>query len=266
MIELGLPEIEVAPDSSSLAERAAEEFVRLAGEALRTGSRFTVALAGGSTPQRMYIRLAGAQVDWRGVHVFWGDERCVPPGHSDSNYRMADEALLSQVIIPTGNIHRIPGELPAEEAAQEYEEELHRFFGNTTPRFDLVLLGLGGDGHTASLFSGTPALLEKERWVAAVSHSVPPPPLVDRVTLTLPVLNAAAQVIFLVSGADKAERLAQVLYGPSQPDLLLAQAVKPVNGAVRWLVDQAAAAKLPHNNIHPAPKPGLSYKQRPGTD
>ncbi|HEX7434846.1 MAG TPA: 6-phosphogluconolactonase [Anaerolineaceae bacterium] len=245
MIELGLPEIEVVPDSSSLAERAADEFVRLAGEALQIGSRFTVALAGGSTPQRMYTRLAGAQVDWRGVHVFWGDERCVPPGHADSNYRMADEALLSHVPIPRGNLHRIPGELPVEEAAQDYEDELRRFFSNKTPRFDLVLLGLGEDGHTASLFPGSSAILEKEQWVAAVRHSVPPPPLVDRVTLTLPVLNAAAQVLFLVSGADKAERLAQVLDGPSQPDVLPAQAVKPVNGAVRWLVDQAAAAKLP---------------------
>jgi len=141
------------------------------------------------------------------------------------DYCMADEALPSHIPISTGNIHRIPDELPAEEAAQDYEDELRRFFGGETPRFNLVLLGLGVDGHTASLFPGTPAVREKVLWVAAVSRSVPPPPLVERVTLTLPVLNAAAQVLFLVSGAEKAERLAQVLHGPSQPDLLPAQAV-----------------------------------------
>ena len=247
-----MPEVEVLPDLRSLAERAAERFIHLAGEALRTlrqaqgetSGRFTVALAGGSTPQQMYTQLARAQVDWERVHFFWGDERCVPPGHADSNYRMAEEALLSHISIPTWNIHRIPGELPVKEAAQVYEEALHRFFSNETPHFDLVLLGLGGDGHTASLFPGTPAIREKSRWVAAVIHNIPPPPLVNRVTLTLPILNAAAQVLFLVSGAEKAERLAQVLHGPFQPDLLPAQAVKPVNGAVRWLVDQTAAAKL----------------------
>lgn len=132
---------------------------------------------------------------------------------------MADEALLSRIPIPIENIHRIPSELPAEEAAQDYENELLRFFGGETPRFNLVLLGLGGDGHTASLFPGTPAVREKTLWVAAISHSVPPPPLVERVTLTPLILNAAAQVLFLVSGAEKAERLAQVLHGPSQPDL-----------------------------------------------
>jgi 6-phosphogluconolactonase len=245
MLELGLPEIEITPDASSLAERAAQEFIRLVGEALKTGNRFAVALAGGSTPQRMYTWLVRAQVDWEPVHFFWGDERCVPPDHTDSNYRMADEALLSHIPIPTENIHRIPGELPAEEAAQDYEDELHRYFGGETPHFNLILLGLGRDGHIASLFPGTPAVREKVRWVAAVSHSVPPSPLVERVTLTLPVLNAAAQVLFLVCGAEKAERLAQVLHGPPQPDLLPAQAVKPVNGAVCWLVDQAAAAMLP---------------------
>jgi len=245
MLELGLPKIEVVPDSSSLAEKAAIEFILLAGEALLAGCRFTVALAGGSTPQRMYSRLSGAHLDWSSIHFFWGDERCVPPDHTDSDYRMANEALLSHLTIPLENIHRIPGELPAEEAAQDYEDELRRFFGGETPHFNLVLLGLGGDGHTASLFPGSPAVREKVHWVAAVRHRGQPPPLVDRVTLTLPVLNAAAQVLFLVSGAEKAERLVQVLHGSYQPDLLPAQAVKPVNGVVHWLVDKAAAVKLP---------------------
>lgn len=178
-----------------------------------------------------------------------GAMSAVPPDHADSNYRMADEALLSHIPLPPENIHRIPGELPAEEAAQDYEDELHRFFGGEIPCFNLVLLGLGGDGHTASLFPGMPAIPEKVLWVAAIIHNIPPPPLVDRVTLTLPVQNAATQVLFLVSGAEKAVRLAQVLFGSSQPGLLPAQAVKPVNGAVRWLVDRAAAERLPPQRI-----------------
>jgi len=204
----------------------------------------------------MYTRLAGAQVGWEHVHFFWGDERCVPPGHAESNYRMADEALLSHIPIPTGNIHRVHGELSAKEAAQDYEDELRLFFGSETPHFNLILLGLGRDGHTASLFPGTPTVREKAHWVAAVSHNIPPPPLVDRVTLTLPVLNAATQMLFLASGAEKAERLAQVLHGSFQPDLLPAQAVKPANGTVRWLVDQAAAANLPPQQ----------HQSRPGRD
>jgi 6-phosphogluconolactonase len=193
----------------------------------------------------MYARLTRAQVKWDHVHFFWGDERCVPPSHADSNYRLANEALLCSIPIPEVNIHRIPGELPVKEAARNYEVELRRFFGSTTPRFDLVLLGLGEDGHTASLFPGNPAVREDAHWVAAVSHHEPPPPLVDRVTLTLLVLNAAAHVLFLVSGASKTDRLEQVLHGPFQPELLPAQTVKPIKGTVQWLVDQAAAAKLP---------------------
>jgi 6-phosphogluconolactonase len=237
-------EIKVAPDSSTLADWAAGEFVTLAGQALQAGSRFSVALEGGSTPRQLYARLIAARVDWKKIHFFWGDERCLPPDHKDSNYRMAQEALLSHIPVPLENIHRIPGELPGQDAAREYAEDLRLYFGSLTPRFDLVLLGLGSDGHTASLFPGKPTVNETTCWVAAVVHDIPPPPLVDRVTLTLPVLNAAAHVLFLVSGLGKAEILARVLHGPYQPDLLPAQAVKPVNGTLRWLVDEAAAAKL----------------------
>jgi 6-phosphogluconolactonase len=244
------PEVEVFPNSALLADRAAEEFVRLAEEALQSGKRFTVALAGGSTPKQMYTRLTGARIDWEHIHFFWGDERCVPIGHADSNYRMADEALLSHIPIPTGNIHRIPGELPAEEAARIYEGELGDFFGGEPASFNLILLGMGEDGHTASLFPGTPAAREKVHWAAPVTHHIPPPPLVKRVTLTLPILNLAAQVIFLVCGVEKAERLAQVLYGPYEPDLLPAQAVKPVAGSVHWMVDQPAAVKFPKPPQH----------------
>jgi len=219
-------------------------FLHLVRAALRSRDQFTVALAGGSTPRQLYSLLTEKRLDWERLHFFWGDERCVPPDHANSNFRMADEVLLSHVPIPAENIHRIHGELPAEEAALDYEDELRHFFRYQTPRFDLILLGLGSDGHTASLFPGTPAVREKVRWVVGVDHRSPPPPLVNRVTLTPPALNAAANIIFLVSGTEKAERLAEVLQGPYQPELLPAQIVKPVDGHVCWLVDQAAADKL----------------------
>jgi 6-phosphogluconolactonase len=180
------------------------------------------------------------------VYIFWSDERCVPPGLPDSNYLMACLALLDPARVPARNIHRIPGELEPLRAAARYEAQLRQFFaGDGLPRFDLILLGLGEDGHTASLFPGSPALHEQERWAVAVEHTTPPPPLVPRVTLTLPVLNAAAHVIYLVSGANKAERLAQVLHGPVALEPLPAQLVSPANGALLWLVDRAAARGLP---------------------
>jgi 6-phosphogluconolactonase len=236
--------IEIVPDPQALATRAMEEFLRLAEDTLRSKNRFAVALAGGSTPRRMYSLLAKQDMDWTRVHFFWGDERSVPPSNPDSNYCMADEALLSYISIPETNIHRIHGELPAEKAAKEYETELKRFFEDRLPRFDLILLGLGGDGHTASLFPGTNAIKEKKRWAIAIRHIVPPLPLVDRVTLTLPVINAANQILFLVSGAEKAQRLCQVLQGPYQPGLQPAQAVKPEEGDIHWLVDRDAAQMI----------------------
>lgn len=236
-----MPEIEILPDSEALTARAAGNFIHLAEEALRTRGRFMVALAGGSTPQKMYALLTGAKLDWRGIHIFWGDERCVPANHADSNYRMVADVLLNQISIPPENVHRIQGELPPEEAALAYEIEMCNAFNDESPRFDLILLGLGSDGHTASLFPGTPALLEKYHWVTAVPHESPPPPLVDRVTLTLRVINAAAHITFIVSGSDKAEVVSRVLRDPTQPGLLPAQLVKPVNGNLHWLVDRSAA-------------------------
>ncbi len=238
------PIIEVVPNPSSLAERAAEEFFRLAELAMANEGRFTVALAGGTTPQLMYTFLSKMNLSWDRIHFFWGDERCFPPDHQNSNYHMAYETLIKAIPSPSQNIHRIQGEFPVEQAAKQYKEDLYLFFKGTLPRFDLILLGLGSDGHTASLFPGTPAAREMSNWVAPVIHRDPPLPLVDRVTLTLPVLNSAAQVLFMVSGAEKAESLAQVLHGKSQPGLLPAQAVKPVNGKLLWLVDQAAAEML----------------------
>jgi 6-phosphogluconolactonase len=242
-----MPEIEVLTDLPRLAERAAGYCLRRMGETLRTSGRFSLALAGGSTPRALYAHLAEARLDWERVHFFWGDERGVPPGHPDSNYRMAQETLLARLPLPPENVHRIPGERPAREAARQYEAELRRFFGARLPRFDLVLLGLGGDGHTGSLFPLSPAVRARRRWAVPVRHTAPPPPLVDRVTLTLPVLNAAAQVVFLVAGADKAGILTEVLEGPFEPERLPAQGVRPAQGGLLWLVDAAAAARLsPH--------------------
>jgi 6-phosphogluconolactonase len=232
---------------AEVARAAAEEVVRLAGEAVRAHRRFSVALSGGSTPRALFRLLAAARdrIDWSAVHVFWGDERHVPPDHADSNYRMARETLLDHVSIPAANIHRIPGEDPdAAHAAALYEEELVEAFAlapRQLPRFDLVLLGLGAEGHTASLFPDSAALHERERRVVAVFV-----PKLDahRITLTPPVLNHAAAVIFLVSGADKAAALAAVLdgerEGERQVDLYPAQIVRPEHGTLLWLVDRAA--------------------------
>jgi len=239
-----MPKIEILPDAYALTRRAAELFIQIANKAMQTRGRFTVALAGGSTPKQMYALLTGADLDWSLIHIFWGDERCVPPNHPNSNYRMAAEAWLNHIPIPPGNLHRILGELPAEEAARVCEEELQREFMEALPRFDLILLGLGEDGHTASLFPESPAVHEAIHWTAAVHHRVPPHPLVDRVTLTPLVLNAADKVIFMVSGAEKSESLCKVLYGPFQPEKFPAQVVKLRDGVVRWLVDSDSAATI----------------------
>lgn len=206
---------------------------------------FTIALAGGSTPKPVYERLASADsagsIDWSRVHVFFSDERCVPPDDTQSNYRMAREAVLSRVPIPERNIHRIRGEEPPELAAAEAERSLRALFADAVvPSLDLVLLGLGDDGHTASLFPGTAALRETSRLVV--------PQYVDklrcwRVTFTPPLLNAARKVAFIVEGAGKAATLHAVTEGPFQPDVLPSQLVQPAGG-VDWLVDVAAASRL----------------------
>ena len=244
-----MSELKVYPDAASLARAAGEHFIALAGEAVAARRRFAVALASGSTPRATYALLASPEfagrVDWPSVHVFWGDERCVPPDHFDSNYAMAREALLDQVPLPARNIHRIRGEIEPERAANEYERTLRAFFtrppGGSAGRFDLVLLGMGNDGHTASLFPGLAALHEGVRWV--VAHYVDKLS-VWRVTLTPVIINAAAHVTFLASGASKAERLREVLVGPNQPDVLPVQIVRPTSGHLLWLVDAAAAVHL----------------------
>jgi 6-phosphogluconolactonase len=240
-----MADVRVFAGADDMAEAVAEEFVELAAMAIADRGRFAVALAGGSTPRAAYTRLASesfaSRVDWSRVLFFWSDERCVPPDHPESNYRMAREALLDHVPVPGQNVFRVLGEKEPMQAADTYEDQLRTLFGGSIPRFDLVMLGMGADGHTASLFPGTAAVHEAVRWV--VAHRVEE---LDawRLTLTPVVLNAAANVLFVVSGKGKAERLQEVLEGPYQPDVLPAQIVKPSVGRLVWMVDEAAAAEL----------------------
>ena len=229
-----------------LAIAAAERFVEYEYPFHGELDRFSVALAGGNTPRRVYELLAterfAQRVEWPQVDLFFGDERCVPPDHPDSNYAMAYGALISKVGIPAKNVHRIIGESNPVESARLYESQLRTFFGGAAwPRFDLVLLGMGEDGHTASLFPGSDALNEKSKWVMATKQEGSGH---DRITLTVPVFTHASRVIFLVTGAGKAERLAQVLRSQPGPDQLPAQAIQPVAGSLEWLVDSAAAPFL----------------------
>jgi len=235
--------IEVLPDRAGLMRAAAEEFVNVAARAQAARGRFSVALSGGSTPAALYTLLGAAdyarQVDWSRVHVFWGDERCVPPDRTQSNYRMAKETLLSKVPLPAENVHRIRGEDAPKQAAADYEALLRRFLGSES--LDLVLLGMGDNGHTASLFPGLPGVTEPVRWVLAQYVEVVS---MWRVTLTPVVINAAHHIQFLVAGPEKADRLREVLEGPTQLDVLPSQAIRPTHGELRWLVDAPAAARL----------------------
>ncbi|MFV1858396.1 MAG: 6-phosphogluconolactonase [Anaerolineales bacterium] len=241
-----MADIQVHEDTKALAQAAADRFVAASEDAIEKRGRFTVALSGGSTPQETYSRLAdpslATRVSWRNVLLFWGDERCVPPDHPDSNYRMVRKTLIQKVPIPQTNVHRILGELDPDLAAEAYVDELRSVFGSEErPRFDLIFLGLGEDGHTASLFPGSLALSETEHWVLAVFAEQLQ---TWRVTLTPPVFNSARQLLFLVAGKSKADRLQEVLEGEPQPESLPAQIIQPRNGQVTWLIDQAAAAKL----------------------
>jgi len=239
-------DLAVLPSAAALAEAAAGRFVAAAGDAIASRGQFIVALSGGSTPRDTYLRLGtGALVSkvmWSRVQVLWGDERCVPPHDLESNYRMARETLLDRVPVPTAHVHRIHGEDDPATAAEVYETTLRALL--RTPagaRIDLVLLGLGEDGHTASLFPGSAAVHEQTRWVMAARA---PAASMWRITLTPAVINAAAEVLFLVSGDAKAGILRRVLAGPRRPQELPAQAIAPSNGRVHWCVDAAAAADL----------------------
>jgi 6-phosphogluconolactonase len=234
--------VEVYENPEGLAGAAAGEFAARAAEVIEERGRFTVVLAGGSTPKATYDILArdyAGRIDWSKVHVFFGDERSVPPDDDDSNYKMAREALLDHV--PIGSVHRMQGELPPDDAAAAYEEELRGFFGpDELPKFDLILLGIGGDGHTASLFPETSALEVHDRLVVAN------PVLkleTTRITLTVPVLNAAHAVYFLVAGEGKADALAHILGGDADPRAYPASLIQPQEGPT-WMLDQQAASGL----------------------
>ncbi len=246
-------QVKVLPTREALAQSAAERFVALARNAIRAYGRFHVALSGGTTPRSLYALLAtehyAARIDWSRVHVFWGDERCVRPDDATSNYRMAREALIDLVPLPDANVHRIHGEDDPAAAAAAYEYELRNIFrtpvGPPMPGagFDLVLLGIGTNGHTASLFPGLTAVSERERWVTAAYVTQVS---MWRITCTPVLFNTAAEVLFLVGGPDKAAMVHRVLEGPLEPALLSAQVVAPGYGAVVWLLDADAAANLTH--------------------
>lgn len=237
--------IQIHSDLESLSRAAAELFVKQARQAVQARGRFSVALSGGHTPERTYQLLAQeplrAQVPWAHVHVFWGDERCVPPDDPRSNERMAHRTLLDQVPLPPSQIHPIRCADTPRQAAEEYEALLRDFFAGGSPRFDLVFLGLGENGHTASLFPGTPAVEEQERWAVAVYVRER---TMWRVTLTALVINQAEVVAFLVAGATKAQILHRVLEGPSDPHSLPAQLIHPTDGVQYWLVDTKASKNL----------------------
>lgn len=240
--------VRILPAPAAVAEAAGQLFISSARQAVAARGAFRVALSGGSTPEALYRWLAeparAGQVDWRRVKVFFGDERCVPPDDARSNYGQARAALLGRVPLPGRNIHRMQGELPPEEAARACEQQLTHAFEAGEPRFDLILLGMGDDGHTASLFPRMPALEERTRWCVATDVPAYVKPNVRRVTLTFPVLNAARAVAFLVTGQGKAARVAEVLSPRGEGELLPAARVNPAGGALIWLLDEEAASLL----------------------
>jgi 6-phosphogluconolactonase len=240
------PQVQVFGSPQELFTAAATKFCSVGSNAIQERGRFTVALSGGSTPRGLHQELVthfSSQLSWDKVFFFWGDERHVPPDSSDSNYRMAKETLLSKLPIPPENISRVPAELPdARQAAAKYEQTIQKFFRlepDALPRFDFILLGMGPDGHTASLFPGTAALQEKDHlvvanWVEKLNAF--------RITFTYPVLNHAACVMFLVSGDEKAEMVRRALKDPGAN--LPCQKVRPVDGELLWYLDQGAALRL----------------------
>ncbi len=241
-----MSQVECFVDATTLQREAANTIAQLLHEAVAQRGNASLVLSGGSTPKAVYELLGAeplrSQVAWSKVHVFWGDERCVPPTHPDSNFRMAHSALLEKIEIPATNIHRIQAEQHPGAAAASYEEELRTFFrlkASPAPQFDVTLLGMGEDGHTASLFPNTTILSETERLVADVFV---PTFNAHRISMTFPALNTSRTIVFLITGKSKAEILRAVLEG--EPNRFPAQRIQPTNGRLVWYVDKAAAAKL----------------------
>lgn len=249
MTRFGVP-MEQFKDAEHLSRAAAEKFIQIAHSATGHGGQFTVVLSGGSTPRRLFQLLAEPpyrdKVDWEKVEFFWGDERTVPPDHPDSNFYMANEALLNKLEIAPKQIHRMQAEREDQEAvARDYQTEIAHVFGvpeqGEPPSFDLILLGLGPDGHTASLFPHTEAVVERQRWIA---RNDVPKLNASRITMTAPILNRAKSILFLVAGADKAEALHAVLDGPKDPERVPAQLIQPTGGSLIWMTDEAAISRL----------------------
>ena len=245
--------IRIFSDLETLSQAAAEMFADLAQHAIASHGRFSVALSGGHTPRRLYEILAGSpyqqRIHWEDVYVFWGDERCLPADDPRSNSQMTRQTLLNHVPVSAHHIHPILGDLPAALAASDYEAELQEYFGTQPPVFDLILLGLGENAHTASLFPHTLVLGESERWVSEVYMAEQS---MYRVTMTTPLINQAKTVIFLVSGAEKAAALQSVLEGAYLPHEFPAQLIRPNGAHPIWLVDKAAAHKLVPETVEPA--------------
>jgi len=241
------PEIRICMDEENLSRTAADLFTEQANRSIMESDRFLVALNGGNTPMRLFQLLAAdyrEQVDWAKVHIFWGDERCVPADDAGSSYGQARDVLLSHVPIPASNIHRVRGEIGPAEAAKEYSLALKRFASPPLdwPRFDLVYLGMGEDGHTASLFPGS--LVDvREPIIPVTAHYQDRP--ANRVTLTPAVFNSARMVVFMVTGEKKAFTLAKVLSDRYNPAQYPAQRINPKDGDLIWLVDKVAASQLP---------------------
>jgi 6-phosphogluconolactonase len=239
--------VAIYSDIDTLSQEAARYVVRVASESITTHGRFTLALAGGSTPKKLYGLLASEpyrdQIDWALTEIFWSDERCVPSDSEDSNYHLAQEVLLSKVPISATQIHRMPADADnRDQASLAYIQEIQRVFGtNSIPSFDLIQLGMGPEGHTASLFPHQASLHEQTRLIMPVTVPKPPP---LRLTFTPPLLNAATHVLFLVTGQDKADALQAVLEGEYNPDEYPAQIIRPTQGEVTWMLDPAAASKL----------------------
>lgn len=240
-----MPKIKIYSDQAALISAAAEIFIDLGKQSLDERERFSAALSGGGTPAPLYALLGAPEnrqrLAWPEIHLFWGDERPVAPAHSESNYRMVKEQLLDAVTIPETNIHRVLAEMDVRIAAFSYEEELRGFFDGEWPRFDLVLLGMGNDGHTASLFPHSAGLNEEDRWFIA---NFAPAQKTWRLTLTKNAINAARNIIVLVSGKAKAKTLAKVLEGDFEPENLPIQLISPTEGQMIWLLDEEAASEL----------------------
>jgi len=240
-------ELRIFKEYDELSIAACEIFIRSAANAIESRGRFLVALSGGSTPSGLYQQLAGEvyrdRIDWQNTFVFWGDERCVPPDNEGSNYFQANENLLSQVPIPRENILRVKGELVPYEASKAYEQTLKEFAAPDLdwPRFDLVLLGMGEDGHIASLFPGSQVDVPSPTLAVTADYQGRP---AARVTLTPVVFNSARKILFLVTGESKASTLNQVFNGAPMPEQLPAQRIRPTDGQVIWLIDKVAGSKL----------------------